>query len=174
MKSSKIAITGRTTNRNEDNDIDDRDNGMDSEQGQIQIFNQLAKRPHGLRYWFMNRLLDSANDLRVGGVDIDDWHTAGWGVPIVLLKYALFWTCWLYFVAILTVNEMQTPYLSLQGSDPNVQICQEIPRQVQLTAQGDMYGYWSTDTRYSINASAYEISCQVISSVLACIYSLFP
>ena len=111
----------------------------------------------------------------MGGIGIDDWHMAGWGIPIVLLKYALFLTCWLYFVVILTVNGTTTRYLSLQGSDPNTQVCQEIPRQVNLVAQGDIYGYWSTDTMYSINASAFEITFQVIDSpVLACISTFTP
>ena len=128
---------------------------------QVQIFDRLAHRPQGLRQWLIGRVLDSADDLRIGGVGIDDWHMAGWGIPIVLFKYALFLTCWLYFVVVLTVNGMTTQYLSLLGSDPNTRKCQEIPRQVNLVAQGDIYGYWSTNPRYSINASAFEISFQV-------------
>ena len=124
---------------------------------QIDILERLAPRPHGLKQFIVGSILDAAEEMRIGGVGIDDWHMAGWGVPIILLRNSLFLIAWLYFVVILTKNGVSVQYLSLQGSDPVSQLCEEVPRQVNLVVQGDVYGHWSTDALYRTNSSAFQL-----------------
>lgn len=87
---------------------------------------------------------------------MEDWNAAGWALPIILMNYGIFLAIWLYFVVVLTTADMTTKFLSL-ATDDLTQICEEIPRQVNMRVQADIFGAWSTKSTYQGNASAFEI-----------------
>ena len=126
---------------------------------QVELLHKLRRRPKSRRGWwgFVKELLLNANaELRVGGVLMEDWMHTGWGPAIISLNYSLFLVAWLYFVVVLTQAGMTTKFLSLED-DPVKLDCDEVPKKLTLTVQGDVYGRWSTDALYQQNMSVFEL-----------------
>lgn len=98
------------------------------------ILNDIKNMNPSFKEILKETLIASADEVKLGGVHIDDWEKTGWAIPIVFFYYAVFLMSFFYFIYTLTLQGMSGRYLSLLPSNAD-QFCIEIPVTISTSVQ---------------------------------------
>lgn len=102
------------------------------------ILNDIKNMSPTFKEMIRETFIGSADELKLGGVSINDWEKTGWALPIVFFYYAVFAMSFFYFIYSLTLTGMAATYLSILPSDSN-QFCIEIPLTISTIVQVRIY-----------------------------------
>jgi hypothetical protein len=92
-----------------------------------------------------------------GGIEIDDIRDEGWGWPLLTIYLLLFSFVFVYLTVTGTIDNYQTKFLSLLGSDSSGSECVEVPLSLTAKYLGDTHGRWETEKQFNYNSSIFVI-----------------
>ena len=88
--------------------------------------------------------------------EVEDVHSGGWAVPIVIITKLAFVAVLLYYTVTNTQKEVAKKFLSLSGTS-DAQICTTVNNPLTAVFLGDLFGNWQSSPMFDQSGGFYKL-----------------